>query len=198
MNTFLIIDSLSVLTVAGQGISLVVAVALTLSLFGNRMGLVIRNWVSTHAIVLMGTVAAVATAGSLFYSEIALFAPCKDCWIQRIFMYPQVVLLGIAFFRKDKNIAWYILALSLLGGAMSAAHYIEQWGAMLNPLENDPLAPCDLSGVSCSATYIFQFGYITIPLMAGTAFGLNILGSLSVILQKMKYFERFTAKVRKE
>ncbi|MDA1208453.1 MAG: disulfide bond formation protein B [bacterium] len=134
----------------------------------------------------MFVVAIVATSGSLFFSEMALFAPCKDCWIQRIFMYPQVVLLGIALWRKDANIAWYILALCLLGGAMSGEHYIEQWEAMLDPIAHDPATPCDLSGVSCSATYIFEYGYITIPLMAGTAFCLNIVGSLSMVLEKLR------------
>ncbi|MCB9808594.1 disulfide bond formation protein B [Candidatus Peribacteria bacterium] len=141
-----------------------------------------RSLVSKHALILMFVVALVATSGSLFFSEIALFAPCKDCWFQRIFMYPQVILLAVALWRKDRTIAWYILALCIVGGALSLDHYSDQWEAILNPIEHDPLAPCDLSGVSCSATYIFELGYITIPLMAATAFLLNALGSITVVL----------------
>ena len=33
-------------------------------------------------------VAATATAGSLYFSEVADFTPCRLCWFQRIAMYP--------------------------------------------------------------------------------------------------------------
>ena len=38
-------------------------------------------------------VALAATLGSLFFSEIADFIPCRLCWFQRIAMYPLAVLL---------------------------------------------------------------------------------------------------------
>src|SRR4051794_30275557 len=50
-------------------------------------------------------VAAVATAGSLFYSEVAHFAPCEMCWLQRVAMYPLVVVLLVAALTKDAR-AW--------------------------------------------------------------------------------------------
>lgn len=179
MSPFAVFDVLTYLTVAGQVLFAATAAGLIFSKGA-------RNFLSQHALKLMLVVAMVATSGSLFFSEIALFAPCKDCWLQRIFMYPQVVLLAIALWRKDANVAWYILTMSLIGGAISGEHYAEQWEAMLDPIANDPTKPCDLSGVSCSATYIFELGYITIPLMAGTAFALQILGSLSVLLGRRK------------
>ena len=43
-----------------------------------------------------------ATAGSLFYSNVAGFAPCELCWFQRIFMYPLVIILGNCF-RKNNQ-----------------------------------------------------------------------------------------------
>src|SRR3989344_8830466 len=48
-----------------------------------------------------------ATLGSLFYSEIMHFNPCKLCWFQRIVMYPQVILFAIALWKKDKKIFNY-------------------------------------------------------------------------------------------
>lgn len=178
MSYFLIFDTLTYLTVAGQ---LIAALLLTSLLFSYKS---VTEWVRNHALLLMFVVALIATSGSLFFSEVALFAPCKDCWFQRIFMYPQVILLGIALWKKDRNVVWYILALSLIGGGLSIDHYHEQWEAMLQPENPDAIAPCDLSGISCSATYLFELGYITIPLMAGTAFLLNILGSLTVLLKR--------------
>ena len=35
-------------------------------------------------------VAATATAGSLYFSEVAHFLPCRLCWFQRVAMYPAV------------------------------------------------------------------------------------------------------------
>ncbi|MBI3559387.1 disulfide bond formation protein B, partial [Candidatus Gottesmanbacteria bacterium] len=37
-------------------------------------------------------VATVATAGSLYFSEIARLTPCVLCWYQRILMYPLVLI----------------------------------------------------------------------------------------------------------
>ena len=48
-----------------------------------------------HARILSFIIALTATVGSLFFSEIAKFTPCILCWWQRIFMYPQVILIGL-------------------------------------------------------------------------------------------------------
>src|SRR3989344_1348345 len=69
-------------------------------------------WVGERGLLLSFIVAAVATLGSLFYSEIAGYEPCKLCWYQRILMYPLVLVLGIAWQRKDKNVIPYVLAIS--------------------------------------------------------------------------------------
>jgi hypothetical protein len=53
--------------------------------------------------------------------------------------------------------------------------------ALLHPVPYDPLRACDASGVSCSQTLLFTFGYITIPLMALTAFVMNALAALHII-----------------
>ncbi len=41
-------------------------------------------------------VAGVATAGSLYFSEVLGLVLCDLCWYQRILMYPLVVVLGVA------------------------------------------------------------------------------------------------------
>ena len=48
------------------------------------------------ALPLAAAVAVVATLGSLYFSEIADFPPCRLCWYQRIGMYPLAVVLPIA------------------------------------------------------------------------------------------------------
>ena len=45
-------------------------------------------------------VAAVAMAGSLYFSEVANYIPCRLCWFQRIAMYPLAVILLVAAIRR--------------------------------------------------------------------------------------------------
>ncbi len=180
--TFTVVDFLSGLTVLAQVFTAVLLAFLLKDVFTRSNGKVCQ-WISRHGLLLMFIVALTATCGSLFFSEIAGWTPCKDCWLQRIVMYPQVVLLGIALWKRDTKIAPYILALCLIGIVLSTSHYIEQVQAALQPVPkengvNALLKPCDSSGISCASTQIhFTFGYITIPMMALTAFALNGLGS---------------------
>lgn len=185
--TFTVVDFLSVLTIVGQVIALIVLIVLLKELFKKSEQTKLSRWIAKYGLLLMFIVALTASSGSLFFSEIAGWTPCKDCWLQRIFMYPQVVLLAMALWKRDRKIAPYILALCLIGIVLSTSHYIEQVQAALQPVPkengvNTLLKPCDASGVSCASTQIrFAFGYITIPMMALTAFVMNALGSLTTI-----------------
>lgn len=55
-------------------------------------------------------VASGATAGSLYFSEIADFVPCRLCWFQRICMFPLAGILLVAAIRQDRNVRWYATA----------------------------------------------------------------------------------------
>ncbi len=119
----------------------------------------------TDKALLVGfIVSLLATAGSLIYSDILHFEPCKLCWFQRIFMYPQVILMGIALIRKDYSMKIYGFVMSAIGAAIALYHYIGQFGGVT--------LPCSALGqsVSCSDKFITHFGYITIPMMAFSAF----------------------------
>ncbi|MFC7394924.1 disulfide oxidoreductase [Scopulibacillus cellulosilyticus] len=107
-------------------------------------------------------VAIISTLGSLYFSEIAGFEPCKLCWIQRIFMYPLAIILGIACFRNDRSISIYTLPLTMIGGIVSIIHYSEQKLGLFRGI-------CQ-SGIPCSGEYINWFGFITIPFLALIAF----------------------------
>lgn len=109
-------------------------------------------------------VAIVATAGSLYFSEVRLFVPCTLCWYQRIMMYPLVILLGVASYRQDKKIVVYALPLVVLGGVIALFHYLEQ----KVPGFSAP-SLCRV-GVPCTQEYINWLGFITIPFLALSAF----------------------------
>ena len=159
------------------------------------IGLILLRWplsqkiLRPKAVLLAFLVALIATTGSLFLSEAALFAPCKLCWLQRIFMYPLVVILGVALYKrslqgfhpyqKREDVAPYALSLAVIGGAIAAYHYYLQ----INPRA---LAPCSDIGfsVSCSEKFFTYYGYITIPWMALSAFALIILLMLTLLKSK--------------
>ncbi len=117
-----------------------------------------RRWGMRVALVA----ASGAVAASLLYSEIAGYAPCVLCWWQRVFMYPLVPLLGLALFCKDRDAVRYGWALAVPGALLALYH------TALSYLSTD--GACDPSGVSCAARYVWEFGYVTIPLMSLTAF----------------------------
>lgn len=156
---------LSSLTVIGQ----IIIVLLVVSFFVRQTR--VLEFFSKYAVLFSFIVALIATLGSLFYSEVAGYEPCKLCWFQRIFMYSQVILLGIALWKKGGSLAIYnSITLSIIGAVIAGYHYLLQIGVA-------PELPCSAVGYSaaCSQRFILQFGYITIPMMALTAFVLILL-----------------------
>lgn len=124
----------------------------------------IKSLLDRHALHIAFVVAWVAMLGSLFFSEVLHLQPCVLCWYQRIAMYPLAIILLVAVLRNDRAIYNYVLPLSIIGGLLSAYHYLLQktnWVPVLTP--------CTLS-VPCEALQINLFGFITIPFMALAAF----------------------------
>lgn len=123
--------------------------------------------------------ALIALIGSLFYSEVMGYVPCELCWIQRIFMYPLVIIYGIAALKKDLSIALPGLVLSGIGLCISIYHYLLQ----KLPLLQDAGGFCGT--VPCNLQYVNYFGFVTIPFLAGAAF-LVIFTIHIVLLQQTK------------
>ncbi len=171
--TNLMTTGLAGATVAGQVVILIWVTAFIFRRSG--WGKVVLDFTQKRGVMIAFVAAAGAMFGSLFYSEIAGYEPCKLCWIQRVFMYPQAFILGMALWvGEGRRIAKYAIMLSGLGAVVAAFHYYEQVTASL-------LVPCSAIGyaVSCTEKFFMSFGYITIPMMALTAFGLIIVGSLA-------------------
>jgi disulfide bond formation protein DsbB len=115
-------------------------------------------------------VAWIATLGSLFFSDVMGFLPCPLCWYQRICMYPLAVILPIGILRRDRGVAVYVLALALIGISISIYHLGIERGFI------QETTACKV-GVSCAVRYINWFGFITIPLLAFTAFAIILLAT---------------------
>ena len=115
-------------------------------------------------------VAAMATLGALFMSEIMGFAPCVLCWWQRIFMFPLVLVLAIGLFPFDPKVLRYALPLATMGLLVAGFHVLLTMGIV-----PETLAPCR-DGIPCKTLQIEWFGFVTIPLLSFFAFlVLNLL-----------------------
>ncbi|OGH38220.1 MAG: hypothetical protein A2905_04245 [Candidatus Levybacteria bacterium RIFCSPLOWO2_01_FULL_36_10] len=134
----------------------------------NRILSIFQNYGFAIALV----VAAVSSAGSLYFSEVAKFPPCDLCWYQRIFMFPQVIILLIATIKEDYSVKKYIIPLCVFG------LFIAIYNAILQMYPG--ILPCS-SAVSCGTKYVNFLGFITIPFMSVVAF---LLILLSASLQK--------------
>lgn len=128
----------------------------------------IVDFIGKYSLPFILVITATSVVTTLYYSEVAGLEPCKLCWFQRIFLYPQLVIVFVALIRKTRGIAYYLIPLSILGSIVSLYHYSLQWGG-------PPLIPCSADvALSCSKRFFLEFGYITESMMALTAFLLII------------------------
>ena len=128
-------------------------------------------WQEFGAYLAFGA-ALVATLGSLYYSQIAGFVPCTLCWYQRIAMYPLTAITLVGILGHDDRLPAYVLPFSLTGLGLSTYHYLIQLGIVAHS------GVCAI-GVPCDARYVNYYGFVTIPLMALTAF---LIITLSMVM----------------
>ncbi len=169
--TFLL-SLITFISQAGLLLLLVLWLARKHSTSFNQFYVRIKLFFTANVLVLAFMVTFTATLGSLFYSEIALYEPCRLCWFQRIFMYPQVIIFAVALYKKTNDAFKYSIPLAIIGGLIAAYHYSIQLIGLAKPSFSDA---CSMTGVSCVSTQILKFGYITIPLMSLTAFVLLLV-----------------------
>ena len=113
-------------------------------------------------------VAFFASAMTLYYESLG-FEPCPLCWWQRVFLYPQVAMLAMVLWCGRYRLAAidFSIAFSVIGAAIALYHHA------LQMLPGSGL-PCPATGVSCAQRIFFEFGYMTYPLMAFSAFAFLI------------------------
>ena len=105
-----------------------------------------------------------ATLGSLFFSEVMELPPCSLCWVQRVFMFPLVLILLVGLFPFDGSVIRYALPISLCGVIVALYHMALQLGII-----PESAAPCR-QGVSCSDVSFALFGFVSIPMLSLTVF----------------------------
>jgi disulfide bond formation protein DsbB len=155
-----------VLTVAANVATLAIWSLALISRFGRATELWnrLRESLGESGLAVGAVVAGTTMAGSLYLSEGAHLPPCELCWYQRIAMYALAVILLVAAIRGDWGIRPYALTLGLIGPAISIYHYlIERFPDWESGTSCDPSNPCNI-------TWFFRLHYISIPMMAFSAF----------------------------
>lgn len=163
--------SLASLSLLGAGVALVVLVALLLPAGRRRLS---RD-VAGQCRLLLGLawlVAAVSTAGSLYFSAVVGFEPCMLCWYQRIAMYPLVLVLAVGWITGDRQSWRWGLPLAGSGLLLALYHISVQFRPALD------VGMC-AEGVPCSARYLSVFGWVSIPVLA--AGGFLLIGALLLL-----------------
>jgi disulfide bond formation protein DsbB len=154
------IVSFAVLGVAGQ--------ALAVSLLFRP----VRRALWGYELWLAFFVAALATGGSLFFSEIAHFAPCELCWFERICIYPLAIVMLLIALADDRRAARYLLPLPIVGAGLAVYHVLVERGVV------SQTRGCAVSAPGgCATKWVDELGYVTIPVLTLTAFAL-LLGLL--------------------
>jgi disulfide bond formation protein DsbB len=169
-------DILSFFTLLADVLAIFLFVLATTSLRDRGWGKRVGAFFGKYAVLFSFIIAVGGVVGSLFYSEFAHFRPCLLCWIERGFLYTDAVIFIVAMLaRKEEHVRLYgnfvrncAIVLSSAGFLVSAYHSYLQLGG-------SSFIDCSAVGVSCEYVYFMEYGYITIPIMALTAFALVIL-----------------------
>lgn len=142
------------------------------------------NFVHKYILELLFWGVMSAVVGSLVYSDIVGFPPCDLCWWNRIFMYPQAIILALAMIRKDKTIIDYLVPLSVLGALVALYQSFIQWGFSFG-IEGG----CVAAGGECAKVYFTEYSYITIPFMSFTVF-IYIIALKFIYYHKSRHIKR--------
>lgn len=119
--------------------------------------------VRPHALWWAFAVASTSMLGSLYFSEIAHYAPCKLCWYQRVAMYSLAIVLFVAATRRDRAVVPYAVVLASVGALVSTYHYLVEWFPTLET------RVCSVD-VPCTTVWFRSFGFVSLAFMAFSGF----------------------------
>lgn len=164
--------------IVGTGGVLMLALAAVLFvdiLFFSRTNF--RSYAEKYGLHIAAVLPISAMILALVYSEKFGFVPCGLCWTMRIFVFSQAFIMTAAFFRKDFGIAMYGIVLSVPAILLGLYHHYLQVGG-------SDLLPCPASGGDCGKRILFEYGFMTFPLVGVSM--LLVLFAVYVYLYKMK------------
>jgi disulfide bond formation protein DsbB len=145
----------------------VAALVILLSWFTGRDSVLdaVREFRATITLCVAGG----AMLGSLYFSEVANYIPCRFCWFQRIAMYPIAIIGLVSFIRRDTTARFYVLPIAAIGACISAWHYLIEWRPGLDS------GSCAATGPSCTDIWFRSFGFLTLA-------GMALIGFITLIV----------------
>jgi len=128
----------------------------------------VREYLGRTAMLWAFIIATTATLGSLAFSIIAGYQACILCWIQRLFMFPEPLLLGYGLWARRIVMLRVAFGVALLGASVALYNWIKDMLAMYSGVT----VPCPAVSFlpSCDRIYVNEYGYITIAMMSLNAF----------------------------
>lgn len=105
---------------------------------------------------------------ALVYSDVFGIVPCGLCWLERIALFPQLIIVGIALYYREYASIRSGIALSVVGFIIAAYHHYIQMGG-------GEFVRCPTSGADCSMRFMYEFGFVTFPLLAALSFAFLIV-----------------------
>jgi disulfide bond formation protein DsbB len=134
----------------------------------------VGSFVATSGVWIALLAALGGIVGTLVHSELYGLPPCPLCWWQRIFLYPQAILFGLAIARRVSGetlrfVTDFSIGLSIVGLCIALYHHALQ-------ILPSGILPCPAEGsVSCGQILFLEFGFLTYPLMAAVLFAFLII-----------------------
>lgn len=156
------LDTLNFTVAVGSLVLFLAALILLIDLFTKRE---LVSLVSRYALWVAFSVTLIASLLALVYSDVFGLVPCGLCWVQRIFLFPQVFILGTGQYLNDRKSQRYGIVLSIFGLVVALyQHYLQMGGT--------PLGKCPTTGGSadCAERFYFEFGFLTFPLISAIVF----------------------------
>jgi disulfide bond formation protein DsbB len=133
-----------------------------------------RETLASNGVVLGTAVAVLATATSLYLSEVVGLTPCRLCWFQRMAMYPLALIIpvvGSLGTRRDVGRAGLVFA----GTGLLVSLYHIQLQAF-----PEQSSFCEVSN-PCTASPMKAFEIFSIPQLTGMSFAIIVLISLALL-----------------
>ena len=86
-------------------------------------------------------------------------------------MYPLSIVLLVAARRRDRGVAWYVVPVATIGALFAA------YQTQLQAFPSQHSSFCTLTE-PCTVRYVWEFGFVSLPFMALTAFAFIITMTL--------------------
>lgn len=119
--------------------------------------------IQRYGLLFAALIALGASFGSLYISYVMGIPACDLCWFQRTMIYPLAVMLPIAWWCKDTQVSRYVVPISIVGALVGLyQHVMQMWPSL------GLACGTTAASTSCAIRFMFEFGYITFPLVGVT------------------------------